>query len=79
MAKTPGFVEYVDDRDPTIKDVIIDGSKRASEWFEDSRVDSNGAICTYLFSKDNHESFKNLAKQHDDEFSAWMKAGGAKK
>ena len=75
MAKTPGFTEYVDDRDPSIKDVLIEGTKRASEWFEDSRIDVNGVVCTYLFSKDNHESYKQLVKQQDDEFFAWLKGG----
>ena len=78
MAKTPGFTEYVDDRDPSITDVIPDGSKRASDWFEDSRIDSNGVSCTYLFGKKNHEAFVELTKKHDKEFNAWM-YGGAKK
>lgn len=78
MAKTPGFIEYVDDRDPSITDVLRDDSKRASEWFEDSRIDSNGVVRTYLFSKENHDGFVQLAKKHDSEFNEWM-AGGAKK
>ena len=78
MAKTPGFVEYVDDRDASIVDVIPDGSKRASEWFEDSRIDANGVVRTYLFSQDNHDGFLQLVKRHDKEFNEWM-AGGAKK
>ena len=78
MAKTPGFTEYVDDRDPSISDVLQEGAKRAaSEWFEDSRIDSNGVTRTYLFSKDNHDEFKQLTKKQDDEFIAWL--GGAKK
>lgn len=77
MAKTPGFTEYVDDRDPTITDVLPDGSKGASDWHEDKRIDSNGVVRTYLFSKANHEQFVELAKQHDKDFNAWM--GGAKK
>ena len=79
MAKTPGFVEYVDDRDNSISDVIRDGTKRAAEWFEDSRIDSNGVTRTYLFSKENHDDFVRLTKRHDDEFNAWMTAGGADK
>ena len=78
MAKTPGFTEYVDDRDPSIRDVLIDGAKRASEWFEDSRIDSNGVVRTYLFSEKNHDEFVELAKKHDKEFFTWMN-GGAKK
>lgn len=79
MAKTPGFVEYVDDRDSSIADVILDGTKRAaSEWFEDSRIDANGVVRTYLFSKQNHEEFVALAQKQDKEFSAWM-AGGTTK
>lgn len=78
MAKTPGFVEYVDDRDASITEVIPDGSKRASEWFEDSRIDSNGVVRTYLFSEKNHDEFVELAKKQDKEFFAWMN-GGAKK
>ena len=78
MAKTPGFTEYVDDRDPSITDVLPDGSKGASDWYEDSRIDSNGVVRTYLFSKSNHEAFVELAKQQDKEFNAWMN-GGAKK
>lgn len=78
MAKTPGFVEYVDDRDSSISDVIRDGAKRAAEWFEDSRIDANGVTRTYLFSKENHEEFKEMMKAHDKEFIAWMN-GGAKR
>ena len=78
MAKTPGFTEYVDDRDSSITDVIPDGSKRTSDWFEDSRIDSNGVKRTYLFSKQNHEAFLELATKHDKEFFAWMD-GGAKR
>ena len=78
MAKTPGFTEYVDDRDGSITDVLRDGTKRAAEWFEDSRIDSNGVIRTYLFSKDNHDEFIQLIAKHDKEFNAWM-AGGADK
>ena len=78
MAKTPGFVEYVDDRDSSITDVIPDGSKRAADWFDDSRIDSNGVKRTYLFSKANHEAFLELAKRHDKEFLEWM-SGGAKR
>ena len=78
MAKTPGFTEYVDDRDDSITDVIRDGTKRAAEWFEDSRIDSNGVTRTYLFSKNNHDEFKQLTEKHDKEFNAWMN-GGAKK
>lgn len=77
MAKTPGFTEYVDDRDDSITDVLRDGTKRAAEWFEDSRIDSNGVVRTYLFSKDNHEEFKSLMAKHDSEFNTWM--AGAKK
>ena len=79
MAKTPGFTEYVDDRDNSISDVLRDGTKRAAEWFEDSRIDSNGVTRTYLFSKANHDEFKQLIEKHDKEFNAWMMAGGAKK
>lgn len=79
MAKTPGFIEFVDDRDPTITDVILDGTKRASEWFEDSRIDANGVVRTYLFSKENHDEFTALAEKHDKEFSAWMAGGVDKK
>lgn len=79
MAKTPGFIEFVDDRDPTITDVIRDDSKRAaSEWFEDRRIDANGVVRTYLFSKENHDGFVQLAQKHDKEFNEWM-AGGADK
>ena len=78
MAKTPGFTEYVDDRDPSITDVLPDGSKHAADWHEDSRIDSNGVVRTYLFSKANHEAFVELAKQQDKDFNAWMN-GGAKK
>lgn len=77
MAKT-NVTQYIDDRDPTITDVLFDGTKRASEWFEDSRIDSNGVVKTYLFSKDNHDGFLQLVKRHDKEFNEWM-AGGAKK
>lgn len=77
MAKTPGFTEYVDDRDPSISDVLQEGTKRAAEWFEDSRIDSNGVTRTYLFSKANHDEFVQLIKKHDDEFIAWL--GGAKR
>ena len=79
MAKTPGFTEYVDDRDPSITDVLPDGSKHAADWHEDSRIDSNGVTRTYLFSKANHDEFKQLIEKHDKEFNAWMMAGGAKK
>ena len=79
MAKTPGFTEYVDDRDSSITDVIPDGSKRTSDWFEDSRIDPNGVKRTYLFSKANHDEFKQLMEKHDKEFNAWMMAGGAKR
>lgn len=78
MAKTPGFIEYVDDRDPTITDVLQEGMKRASDWYEDSRIDANGVVRTYLFSKENHDGFVQLAKKHDGEFQEWM-AGGADK
>ena len=79
MAKTPGFVQYVDDRDESITDVIREDTKRAaSEWFEDSRIDSNGVTRTYLFSKNNHDEFVQLIAKHDKEFNAWM-VGGAKK
>lgn len=79
MAKTSGFVQYVDDRDESITDILRDDTKRAaSEWFEDSRIDSNGVTRTYLFSKENHESFVELTKKHDKEFNAWM-VGGAKR
>ena len=78
MAKTPGFVQYVDDRDASITDVLPDGSKHAADWFEDSRIDANGVVRTYLFSKENHEQFMELAKQQDKEFFKWMD-GGAKK
>ena len=79
MAKTPGFVQYIDDRDDSITDVLLDGTKRAAEWFEDSRIDSNGVTRTYLFSKANHDEFKQLMEKHDKEFNAWMMAGGAKR
>lgn len=75
MAKTPGFTEYVDDRDPSISDVLQEGMKRASEWFEDRRIDSNGVVRTYLFSKENHEQFTALAEKQDKEFNAWMSEG----
>lgn len=78
MAKTPGFIEYVDDRDSTITDVIRGDSKRAAEWFEDSRIDVNGVVRTYLFSKANHDEFKQLIEKHDKEFNSWL-AGGANK
>lgn len=76
MAKTPGFTEYVDDRDPSISDVLQEGMKRASEWFEDRRIDSNGVVRTYTFSKDNHRAFVALMEKHDKEFGAWMGEGG---
>lgn len=75
MAKTPGFIEFVDDRDPTITDVLQEGMKRASEWYEDSRIDANGVVRTYLFSKQNHDEFTALAEKHDKEFNAWMGEG----
>ena len=79
MAKTPGFTEYVDDRDSTITAQLRDNDPRTkSEWFEVTRVDSNGVNNSYLFSKSNYESFKSLMAKHDSEFNAWM-AGGAKK
>lgn len=78
MAKTPGFVQYVDDRDDSITDVLREGTKRAAEWFEDSRIDANGVVRTYLFSKANHDEFIQLIEKHDKEFIAWM-AGGADK
>lgn len=79
MAKTPGFVQYVDDRDDSITDILREGMKRsADEWFEDSRIDSNGVTRTYLFSKANHDEFKQLMEKHDKEFNAWMMAGGAR-
>ena len=79
MAKTPGFTEYVDDRDSSITDVIRDGTKRAAEWFEDSRIDANGVVRTYLFSAENHEAFVELATKHDKEFNAWLSGGADKK
>lgn len=80
MAKTPGFVQYVDDRDDSISDVLHEDMKRsAAEWFEDSRIDSNGVTRTYLFSKANHDEFVQLAKKHDKEFNAWMTGGADKK
>ena len=60
MAKTPGFIEYVDDRDAK------------SEWFEVARIDSNGVSNSYLFSKANYQSFKQLMAKHDAEFNTWM-------
>lgn len=79
MAKTSGFVQFVDDRDDSISDVLREGAKRAAaEWFEDSRIDANGVVRTYLFSKENHDEFIQLIEKHDKEFNAWM-AGGAKK
>lgn len=79
MAKTPGFTEYVDDRDSSIVAQLRDNDPRTkSEWFEVTRVDSNGVNNSYLFSKSNYESFKSLMAKHDSEFNTWM-AGGAKK
>lgn len=78
MAKTPGFTEYVDDRDSTITAQLRDNDPRTkSEWFDDARIDSNGVTNSYLLSKSNHESFKQLMAKHDAEFNAWM-AGGKK-
>lgn len=79
MAKTPGFTEYVDDRDSTITAQLRDNDPRTkSEWFEVSRVDSNGVTNSYLFSKDTYTSYKEMAAKHDSEFNAWL-AGGKKK
>lgn len=73
MAKTPGFTEYVDDRDSTIVAQLRDNDPRTkSEWFEVSRIDSNGVANSYLFSKANYQSFKQLMSKHDGEFNAWM-------
>lgn len=76
MAKTPGFTEYIDDRDASITAQLRDNDPRTkSDWFEVSRVDSNGVANSYLLSKANYQSFKQLAARHDAEFNAWM-AGG---
>lgn len=79
MAKTPGFTEYVDDRDASITAQLRDNDPRTkSEWFEVSRVDSNGVTNSYLFSKATYTAYKELASNHDTEFNNWL-AGGAKK
>lgn len=79
MAKTPGFTEYVDDRDASITAQLRDNDPRTkSEWFEVSRVDSNGVTNSYLFYKSNYTAYKELAAKHDSEFNTWL-AGGAKK
>lgn len=76
MAKTPGFTEYVDDRDSSIVAQLRDNDPRTkSEWFEVTRVDSNGVNNSYLFSKTNYESFKALMAKHDSEFNSWMSGG----
>lgn len=73
MAKTPGFTEYVDDRNATITAQLRDNDPRTkSEWFEVSRIDSNGVTNSYLFSKSNYQAFKQLAAKHDAEFNEWM-------
>jgi len=73
MAKTPGFTEYVDDRDATITAQLRENDPRTkSEWFEVARIDSNGVSNTYLFSKSNYQSFKQLMAKHDSEFNTWM-------
>lgn len=79
MAKTSGFTEYVDDRDSTIVAQLRDNDPRTkSEWFEVSRIDGNGVINSYLFSKDTYASYKEMLAKHDSEFNAWL-AGGKKK
>lgn len=79
MAKTPGFTEYVDDRDATITAQLRDNDPRTkSEWFEVARVDSNGVTNSYLFSKDTYTSYKEMTAKHDSEFNTWL-AGGKKK
>ena len=76
MAKTTGFTEYVDDRDASIVAQLRDNDPRTkSEWFEGTRVDSNGVANSYLFSKANYQGFKQLMARHDSEFNEWM-AGG---
>lgn len=76
MAKTSGFTEYVDDRDASIVAQLRDNDPRTkSEWFEVTRVDSNGVANSYLFSKSNYQGFKQLMARHDAEFNEWM-AGG---
>lgn len=76
MAKTEGFTEYVDDKDPSIVAQLRDNDPRTkSDWFEVSRVDANGVTNSYLLSKANYLAFKELTARHDAEFNAWM-AGG---
>ena len=76
MAKTPGFTEYVDDRDATIVAQLRDNDPRTkSDWFEVSRVDANGVTNSYLLCKANYNEFKKLIAKHDAEFNAWL-AGG---
>ena len=79
MAKTPGFIEYVDDRDATITATLRENDPRTkSEWFEVTRTDANGVTNTYLFSKQSYQDFKTLMAKHDAEFNTWM-IGGEKK
>ena len=73
MAMTPGFTEYVDDRDPSIVAQLRENDPRTkSDWFEVSRVDSNGVQNSYLFSKSNYQQYKELLAKHDAEFNTWM-------
>lgn len=76
MAKTPGFIEYVDDRDASIVAQLRENDPRTkSEWFEVPRTDANGVTNTYLLYKTNYQQFKQLMAKHDAEFNAWL-AGG---
>lgn len=76
MAKTPGFTEYVDDRDATITAQLRENDPRTkSEWYEVSRIDSNGVTNSYLFSKANYQSFKQLMAKYDSEFNSWIADG----
>lgn len=50
MAKTPGFTEYVDDRNASITAQLRNNDPRTkSEWFEVQCVDSNGVL-TRIYS-----------------------------
>ncbi len=76
MAITAGFSEYADDRDPSITAQLRDNDPRTkTEWSMVTRTDANGVTTSYLLSKANYQSFKQLMAKHDAEFNAWM-AGG---